>query len=112
MSSLPDGTVLLPVRIHTGTIHLGGLTADTRPLGDHRTFRNLDGWKSWMQAFRQEGYYTTSISPFVQRHQAWSVAAGRPGTRTRALLRLILSSHTQVSPPHTSIDGLGDSSEK
>ena len=75
---LPSRTALFSSRfgIHTGAINHGGLTADTRPLGDHRNFRNLGGWKSWMQALRQQGYYTASISPFVQRHQAWSVAAG------------------------------------
>ncbi|MFP8890200.1 sulfatase [Natrialbaceae archaeon A-CW2] len=75
---LPSRTALFSSRfgIHTGAINHGGITADARPLGEHRNFRNLDGWKSWMGALRQEGYYTASLSPFVQRHQAWTVAAG------------------------------------
>lgn len=75
---LPSRTALFTSRfgIHTGAINHGGLTADVRPLGDHRNFRNPGGWKSWMEALRQAGYYTASVSPFVQRHQAWPVANG------------------------------------
>jgi arylsulfatase A-like enzyme len=57
--------------IHTGVVNHGGTTADPRLEGATRGFQQSRAEASWMQAMRQAGLYTVSISPYAERHSAW-----------------------------------------
>lgn len=76
---LPSRTALSTSRfgIHTGVVDHGGRYADIRSQNDERGFSNLDGpYITWARSLRNAGYYTTIISPFIERHAAWHVADG------------------------------------
>lgn len=76
---LPSRTGLFLSRfgIHTGVVNHGGLNADPRPQGPHRSFSPRGGqYRSWMTVLRAAGFSTHLISPFPQRHAAWPVLEG------------------------------------
>jgi choline-sulfatase len=75
---LPSRTALMSGRfgIHTGVVGHGGTAADIRLEGPDRDFVSTLG-KECLPAFiRSAGIRTVSISPFAERHSAWSFYAG------------------------------------
>ncbi|MFW6188930.1 MAG: sulfatase [Planctomycetota bacterium] len=62
--------------IHTGVVDHGGIAADPHPVGAERQFRWQHPWHSWPMAMRNCGFYTTSFSPFAERHSAWWFYSG------------------------------------
>ena len=61
---------------HTGVVNHGGTAADPFIEGPNRGFRDLLDATSWMGALRRAGFYTVTVSPFGERHAAWSWYAG------------------------------------
>ena len=75
---LPSRAALMSGRfgIHTGAIGHGGTAADFRLEGEPREFRDMLASESLPAVFRKAGFHTASISPFAERHSAWSFYAG------------------------------------
>jgi len=75
---LPSRTALMTGRfgIHTGVVNHGGLAADMRTEGASRSFADRLRHESLPAMLRKAGLKTVSISPFAERHSAWSFYAG------------------------------------
>ncbi|MGE5557470.1 MAG: sulfatase [Bacillota bacterium] len=75
---LPSRTALMTGRfgIHTGVVGHGGTAADVRLEGKTRGFSDSLAWNSLPAFLRSAGFKTVSVSPFAQRHSAWSFYAG------------------------------------
>lgn len=75
---LPSRTALMTGQfgIHTGVVGHGGTAADMRLEGRGRGFRSRLGSASLPMFLRKQGLKTVSISPFAERHSAWSFYAG------------------------------------
>ena len=75
---LPSRTALMSGRfgIHTGVVNHGGIAADMRHEGKNRDFRDKLGFDSLPAFLRSAGFKTVSISPFAERHSAWTFYAG------------------------------------
>ena len=75
---LPSRTALMTGRfgIHTGVVNHGGLAADVRLEGASRSFTDRLRHESLPAMLRKAGFKTVSISPFAERHAAWSFYAG------------------------------------
>jgi len=75
---LPSRTALMTGRfgIHTGVVGHGGTAADLRIEGPDRQFRDRLGKESLPAFLRSLGLKTITISPFAERHSAWSFYAG------------------------------------
>ena len=75
---LPSRTALFTGEfgIHTGVVGHGGTAGDPRIQGRSRGFRSARSTTSWMNVMRNAGFRTVSISPFAERHSAWSFYAG------------------------------------
>ncbi len=75
---LPSRAALLMGQfgIRTGVVGHGGTAADPRLEGRDRGFRSALGNYSLWSLFRQQGFYTASISPYAERHSAWWFNAG------------------------------------
>jgi arylsulfatase A-like enzyme len=75
---LPSRAALMSGRfgIHTGAIGHGGTAADFRLEGPPRDFKDMLATESLPTVFRRAGYRTASISPFAERHSAWTFYAG------------------------------------
>ncbi len=75
---LPSRTALWTGRhgIHTGVIDHLGSAADPIPDGPQRGWHNTIGETNWMTVLRRLGYKTVTVSPFADRHSAWSWYAG------------------------------------
>ncbi|WP_276256824.1 sulfatase family protein [Halomontanus rarus] len=75
----PSRTALFTSRfgIHTGVVNHGGINASMRPRGSDRVFNTqLDEYRTWMTALRDEGLHTALISIFPQHHGAIQVLDG------------------------------------
>jgi arylsulfatase A-like enzyme len=75
---LPSRSALWSGRcgFHTGVVGHGGTAAEPYVEGPARQFRNLFGTTGWMQALRQAGLRTATVSSFGERHSAWHWYAG------------------------------------
>jgi len=75
---LPSRTALMTGRfgIHTGVVGHGGTAADMRIEGPSRGFADRLRRESLPGVMRQAGLHTVTISPFAERHSAWSFYAG------------------------------------
>ena len=75
---LPSRTALMTGRfgVHTGVVGHGGTAADMRLEGSKRGFTDQLNKKSLPAFLRSCGFRTVSISPFAERHSAWSFNAG------------------------------------
>jgi len=75
---LPSRTALMTGRfgIHTGVVGHGGTAADVRLEGARRGFADRLTSHSLPAMLRTAGLKTVSISPFAERHGAWSFYAG------------------------------------
>lgn len=62
--------------IRTGIVGHGGTTADMRPWGEEREFRDVRSMGSLFTQMRRAGFYTVSFSSFPERHTAWWFNAG------------------------------------
>lgn len=74
----PSRTALMTGQfgIHNGLVSHGGTAGDVRLEGAGRGFRDHLGSESLPGFLRSCGYRTVSISPFAERHSAWSFYAG------------------------------------
>ncbi len=75
----PSRTALMTGRlgIHNGIVGHGGTAGDLRPEGIHRDFRDrLGRQESLPGVFRQKGLHCALVSPFGERHSAWTFYAG------------------------------------
>jgi len=75
---LPSRAALMSGRfgIHTGAVGHGGTAADIRLEGEPRGFRDTLAFESLPAVFRKAGLRTVSVSPFAERHAAWTFYAG------------------------------------
>ncbi|WP_276256592.1 sulfatase family protein [Halomontanus rarus] len=75
---LPSRTAYFTGRFgfHTGAINHRGINADIRHQGAARGDSMEGPFRTLPRAFRNEGYQTTLISPFPQRHGAFHVVDG------------------------------------
>ena len=75
---LPSRTAMMTGRfgIHTGVVGHGGTAADVRLEGARRDFRGRLARESLPAKLSAHGLHTVSISPFAERHGAWSFYAG------------------------------------
>ncbi len=75
---LPSRTALMSGKfgIHTGVVGHGGTAADIRLEGAGRDFKDILATQSLPAFLRSAGLKTVSISPFAERHSAWSFNAG------------------------------------
>jgi choline-sulfatase len=75
---LPSRTALMSGRfgIRTGVVNHGGVAADMRLEGPDRDFKQKLQSESLPGFLREAGFKTVSISPFAERHSAWSFYAG------------------------------------
>jgi choline-sulfatase len=75
---LPSRAALMSGRfgIHTGAVGHGGTAADIRLEGEPRGFRDTLAYESLPAVFRKAGLRTVSVSPFAERHAAWTFYAG------------------------------------
>ncbi len=75
---LPSRTALMSGQfgIKTGVVGHGGTAADMRLEGRDRHFQQRLNRESLPGFLRQNGFKTTSISPFAERHSAWWFNAG------------------------------------
>lgn len=62
--------------IHNGVVGHGGTAADVRHDGASRDFRSQLDTSSFPSLFRRAGMKTTLVSPFGERHSAWTFYAG------------------------------------
>jgi choline-sulfatase len=69
---LPSRTALWSGRcgFHTGVVGHGGTAGQPFVEGPARGFRDLFGTTGWMNALRQAGYHTVTVSSFGERHAA------------------------------------------
>ncbi|MCI3921608.1 sulfatase-like hydrolase/transferase [Paenibacillus sp. TRM 82003] len=74
----PSRTALMSGRfgIHNGVVGHGGTAGDMRREGEAREFRDKLAHESFPALFRQAGMKTALISPFGERHSAWTFYAG------------------------------------
>ncbi|CAG7626566.1 sulfatase-like hydrolase/transferase [Paenibacillus allorhizosphaerae] len=74
----PSRTALMTGRfgIHNGVVGHGGTAADVRHDGPERKFRDLTGRECLPMLLRNAGFKTSLISPFAERHAAWTFNAG------------------------------------
>ncbi|TCM92675.1 arylsulfatase A-like enzyme [Paenibacillus sp. BK033] len=74
----PSRTALMTGRfgIHNGVVGHGGSSADVRHEGASRDFRDRLASESFPALFRQAGIRTALVSPFGERHSAWTFYAG------------------------------------
>lgn len=75
---LPSRTAMMTGRfgIHTGAVSHGGLAADVRLEGAKRGFRSRLDHETVPGLLKSAGFRTASISPFAERHGAWTFNAG------------------------------------
>lgn len=75
---LPSRTAVMSGRfgIHTGVNAHGGTAADMRREGVSRGFHDILGQESLPAFLKKAGMRTVSISPFAERHGAWTFNAG------------------------------------
>ena len=75
---LPSRTALTTGKfgIHTGVVGHGGTAADIRIEGESRVFKSRLEFNSLPGTLSFLGFKTVSISPFAERHGAWSFYAG------------------------------------
>src|SRR5690606_25515390 len=75
---LPSRTALFSQRfgIKTGVVNHGGARAQMFPDGPERGFGDRIGRTSWVRGFRDAGFHTVTVTPFVERHAAWHFCAG------------------------------------
>jgi arylsulfatase A-like enzyme len=85
---LPSRTALFSQRfgVKTGVVNHGGARASMYNDGTERGFGDRIGRTSFMRGFRDAGYHTATVTPFIERHAAWHFAAGwkeilNPGKR-------------------------------
>lgn len=62
--------------IHTGVVGHGSTAADNRIEGENRGFKSLLEFNFLPGTLSFKGFKTVSISPFAERHGAWSFYAG------------------------------------
>ncbi|MHA1727610.1 MAG: sulfatase-like hydrolase/transferase [Promethearchaeota archaeon] len=62
--------------IHTGIVGHGGTAADIRLTGEERGFSDKIANKGWISLLRRAGFYTVSVSPYLERHSAFWFASG------------------------------------
>lgn len=62
--------------IHNGVVGHGGTAADVRHEGEDRQFRSRLTSECFPALFRSAGMKTALISPFGERHSAWTFYAG------------------------------------
>lgn len=75
----PSRTALMTGRlgIHNGVVGHGGTAGDLRPEGESRGFRDRLGRQETLPGvFRKKGMHCTLVSPFGERHSAWTFYAG------------------------------------
>ncbi|MFD1956456.1 sulfatase [Paenibacillus thailandensis] len=74
----PSRTALMTGRfgIHNGVVGHGGTAADVRHEGESRQFRSKLASESFPALFRKAGMKTVLVSPFGERHTAWTFYAG------------------------------------
>ncbi|GGE26651.1 sulfatase [Pullulanibacillus camelliae] len=74
----PSRTALMTGQfgIHNGVVGHGGTAGDVRPEGIDRGFQDRLASESFPALFRSAGLKTTLISPFAERHSAWTFYAG------------------------------------
>ncbi len=93
---LPSRMALMTGRfgIHTGVVGHGGSAADPRPEGPDRGFRDRFAEENLPVFLRAGGFKTVAVSPFAERHGAWSFYAGfneihNPGKRGKEIAQEI-----------------------
>ena len=62
--------------IHNGLVGHGGTGGDMRLDGGPRGFRDRLLTHSLPMLLRRQGFHTTTISPFAERHSQWTFLAG------------------------------------
>ncbi|MCZ8515347.1 sulfatase [Paenibacillus filicis] len=74
----PSRTALMTGQfgIHNGVVGHGGTAADVRHEGERRAFRSRLTSDCFPALFRSAGMKTSLISPFGERHSAWTFYAG------------------------------------
>ncbi|TCN01440.1 arylsulfatase A-like enzyme [Paenibacillus sp. BK033] len=74
----PSRTALMTGRfgIHNGVVGHGGTAGDVRHDGEDRQFRSRLNHESFPSLLRSAGLRTALISPFGERHSAWTFYAG------------------------------------
>jgi arylsulfatase A-like enzyme len=74
----PSRTALMTGRfgIHTGAVGHGGTAAYVRQEGASRSFSDLHTFDNLPAFFRSAGLKTALVSPFPERHSAWTFYAG------------------------------------
>lgn len=74
----PSRTALMTGRfgIHNGVVGHGGTAADVRYEGADRDFHDKLASESFPAVFRRAGMRTALVSPFGERHSAWTFYAG------------------------------------
>lgn len=74
----PSRTALMTGRhgIHNGVVNHGGVASELIPDGEERGFRNHLAFENFPNIFREKDMHTTLISPFAERHSAFSFYAG------------------------------------
>ena len=75
---LPSRTALWSGRcgFHTGVVGHAGTAAQPFVEGPTRGFQDSFGGTGWMNALRQAGHRTATVSSFGERHSAWQWYAG------------------------------------
>ncbi|WP_338787257.1 sulfatase [Metabacillus sp. FJAT-53654] len=75
---LPSRTALMTGKlgIHSGVVGHGGTAADVRHEGIDRQFKDTLATQSFPAFFRSLGMKTSLVSPFAERHSAWTFYAG------------------------------------
>ena len=74
----PSRTALMTGRfgIHNGVIGHGGTAGDVRHEGPERKFKDKLATESLPAILRRAGLHTALVSPFGERHSAWTFYAG------------------------------------